>query len=156
LGAEVGHEVTVVDFRSSLPVPRGAFRGIRKYIQCEPENLEKHLRFRNPCAVVVMTHHADDDLKALPLILRARPDYIGLLGPKLRGQRLLDEIQKNEPQLSTENIYFPVGLDVGAENPAEIALSILTEITAVRKGRKGGMLKDREGPIHFREEGLKS
>ena len=153
LAVKMGHEVRVVDFRSSFPIPRRAFEGVSEYIQCEPGETAEKIKFNERSAVVVMTHHADDDLAALPTVLRAKPAYVGLLGPKVRGQRLLDEMLQNGISFSAielQNIYFPVGLDIGAETPGEIALSILAEISAILNDRKGGLLRERLGPIHFR------
>jgi xanthine dehydrogenase accessory factor len=153
LAVKMGHDVRVVDFRSSLPIPRRAFAGVSEYIQCEPKEFRDKVKLNDRSVVVVMTHQAEDDLAALPQILNQQPAYVGLLGPQVRGKRLLDELQQNGIYFSKEtvqNIYFPVGLDIGAETPAEIALSVLAEISAVMNDRKGGLLRERSGPIHFR------
>jgi xanthine dehydrogenase accessory factor len=153
LAVKMGHEVRIVDFRSSLPIPRRAFAGVSEYILCEPHEVGEKLKLNERSVVVVMTHHADDDLAALTEILSQKPAYVGLLGPKIRGKRLLDTLKQNGISLSREtlkNIYFPVGLDIGAETPAEIALSVLAEISAVMNDRKGGLLRERAGPIHRR------
>ncbi|MBI1723322.1 MAG: XdhC family protein [Gemmatimonadetes bacterium] len=104
-------------------------------------------------AAVVMTHNYPRDLILLETLLASHARYVGLLGPKARTQRLLDELKGRgeEPNLvQLAKLHAPVGLDIGAETPGEIALSIAGEIRAVLGGRAGGMLRERKGPIHDR------
>jgi xanthine/CO dehydrogenase XdhC/CoxF family maturation factor len=80
--------------------------------------------------------------------------YIGILGPKKKLNRMLEELKNDGLSLDADKIstlFSPTGLDIGAETPEEIALSIIAEIQAVLKGKKGGMLKLKEEVIHSRE-----
>jgi xanthine dehydrogenase accessory factor len=100
-------------------------------------------------AVVVLTHDDRFDVPALRGALETDAFYVGALGSRRnqarRRERLLEE-GVNESQL--DRISGPSGLDIGAETPAETALSILAEILAVRAGREGGSLKESKGRIH--------
>jgi xanthine dehydrogenase accessory factor len=100
-------------------------------------------------AVVVLTHDDRFDVPALKGALETDAFYIGALGSRRnqarRRERLLEE-GVEEAQL--DRISGPSGLDIGAETPAETALSILAEILSVRAGRAGGKLKDSAGRIH--------
>jgi xanthine dehydrogenase accessory factor len=100
-------------------------------------------------AVVVLTHDDRWDVPALKGALATEAFYIGALGSRRnqarRRERLLEE-GVDESQL--ERIQGPAGLDIGADTPAETALSILAEILAVRAGRDGGKLKGAKGRIH--------
>jgi xanthine dehydrogenase accessory factor len=100
-------------------------------------------------AVVVLTHEEKFDLPALLGALATDAFYIGAMGSRRaqtrRRERLLDAGARAE---ELERIHGPCGLDLGAETPAETALSILAEIVAVRKGRTGGPLREAAGAIH--------
>ncbi len=149
LGAHLGYEVSVVDLHSALPLPRRAFHGVHAYIQCQPEELPERLPLDADSVVIVMTHQAKDDLAVMPYVAGSQPAYLGLLGPKLRGRRLLEACAALGVT-GAERAHFPTGLDIGAESPDEIALAVFAEIQAVLAGRPGGFLKDRAGPIHAR------
>jgi xanthine dehydrogenase accessory factor len=100
-------------------------------------------------AVVVLTHENRFDIPALIGSLRSDAFYVGALGARRnqerRRARLLEEgLSEHE----IERIAGPTGLDIGAESPAETAISILGEILAVRAGRDGGRLKSSAGRIH--------
>lgn len=95
-------------------------------------------------AAVVMTHNFPRDVEILRMLLASRIAYIGLLGPRTRGDELLAEV--NAPR--DARIFSPVGLDLGAETPEEIALSIVAEIQAVLNARSARALRDLEVPIH--------
>ena len=101
-------------------------------------------------AVVLMSHDYNWDKTILPHFLKADPPYVGMLGPKKRMLKMKEELQLNHLD-QVKYFYSPVGLDIGAETPEEIALSIAAEIVAVFRSRVGGYLKDREGTIHVRE-----
>lgn len=95
-------------------------------------------------AAVVMTHNFPRDVDALRLLLESRISYIGILGPRSRGDELLAELHApRDPR-----IFSPVGLDLGAETPEEIALSIIAEVQAVLRARSARALRERDGAIH--------
>jgi xanthine dehydrogenase accessory factor len=75
------------------------------------------------------------------------------MGPRKRTERMLRELAEGEEPFRPEEaemprLYAPAGLDIGANSPAEIALSIVAEMRAVLDGRHGGMLRERRGSIH--------
>jgi xanthine dehydrogenase accessory factor len=100
-------------------------------------------------AVVVLTHEDRFDIPALVGALRSEAFYVGALGARRnqerRRARLLEEGVSEE---EIDRIAGPTGLDIGAETPAETAVSILGEILAIRAGRDGGRLKESKGRIH--------
>lgn len=103
----------------------------------------------NDAAVVVMTHSYTQDRHWLAQVLELNPRYIGQLGPRSRTERLLDEMSSEVRQQSAfATLHYPVGLDLGGDTPASVALSILAEINAVLNQRQGGMLKHRTASIH--------
>lgn len=105
----------------------------------------------NYTAVVLMSHDYKTDKNNLPLVLAA--PYIGLLGPRVRAEKIFNELGKEGITISPEveeRIFAPVGLDIGAITPEEIALSMVAEIRAVFSKRDGGMLRERTSTIHER------
>lgn len=103
-------------------------------------------------AVVMMSHDYDWDLRMVRHFLPQHPAYLGLLGPRKRTVKLAEQLQaENGPDLlGYPNLFAPVGLDVGAETPEEIATSLTAEIIAVFRSRNGGYLRERATPIHER------
>lgn len=81
--------------------------------------------------------------------LQSAPAYLGILGPKRRTDRIFAQL-KNEKQIEfiPLHVHAPVGLDLGAETPEEIALSILAEIQAISQSRRAGFLVESDKPIH--------
>jgi xanthine/CO dehydrogenase XdhC/CoxF family maturation factor len=102
-------------------------------------------------AVLIMTHRLTTDLGFLKKVLPGGYGYVGLLGSRRRRETLLAEAGEcgllEDPSVAGR-LYAPVGLDLGGEHPATIALSILAEIQAVFTGSSGGFLRDRLGIIH--------
>jgi xanthine dehydrogenase accessory factor len=100
-------------------------------------------------AIIVLTHDDKFDLPMLKAALESEAFYIGALGSRRNQERrrgLLLEAGVPEPDL--ERINGPAGLDIGAESPAETALSMLAEMLAVRVGRSGGALRQATTRIH--------
>lgn len=93
-----------------------------------------------------MTHNYLYDLTILKNILPLPLRYLGILGPRRRTEKILGEIPINEQY--KKHLYAPVGLDIGADNPQEIALAIIAEIQAVVTNRSSGFLRHRHLPIH--------
>jgi xanthine/CO dehydrogenase XdhC/CoxF family maturation factor len=94
-------------------------------------------------AAVIMTHNFMQDLELLEALLPSPIAYLGLLGPKSRGDDLLARAG-----LPAGRLQYPIGLDLGAETPEEIALSIVAEIQAALSERSARPLGAAGGPIH--------
>jgi len=107
------------------------------------------MKIHDYTAVVLMSHDYNWDKTLLPIFLKKNPPYIGMLGPKKRMQKMQTELPDYDLE-SLVNLHSPVGLDIGAESPEEIALSIAAEIVATFRGRDGASLKFRKGAIHER------
>lgn len=121
-------------------------------IVSKPEEILDKVEVDGRTAFVLMTHNYNYDLAVLKCLLNQEGvRYIGVLGPKKKYDRMRNELEASGAKLTDEKlakIHAPVGLELGAETPAEIALSILSEIQAVFTLTEGSFLKHKEGPIH--------
>jgi xanthine/CO dehydrogenase XdhC/CoxF family maturation factor len=144
----LGWRVTVVDVRSS-PLDLGRTWKVERYIRCAVSDVADHVGVDQTSATVVMTHNFDHDRRIIEWLAPMNLRYLGLLGPRHRTEQLLGDLQ-------AENLHSPVGLDLGANNPEEVALAIVSEITAVLRGRAGGPLSSSNGPIHSGEDHARS
>ncbi len=101
-------------------------------------------------AVMLMSHDYNKDKWMLPIFADKNPRYMGMLGPKKR----LHKMQGDLPEVDFSQLPFlfaPTGLEIGAESPSEIALSIASEIVATFREKPGGFLREKEGTIHERD-----
>jgi xanthine/CO dehydrogenase XdhC/CoxF family maturation factor len=157
LAKEMGWNVTVVDTRAVRPHPE-RFPGANTVLACAPDAVAARVPLIERTVAVVMTHNYHDDGALLGTLLASPARYVGVLGPRRRTERLLADLAADGMVFDTEavarKLHAPVGLDIGADNPAEIALSILAEIQATLAGRGGGSLSNRQGPIHARPDSL--
>ncbi|MBS2004958.1 MAG: XdhC family protein [Cyanobacteria bacterium SZAS LIN-5] len=102
---------------------------------------------------VIMTHDLTLDAKILKEMLSINSPYLGVMGPRSRTERMLTTIGASAELVCDQaRFYAPVGLDMAAETPAEIALSILSEIQTVARSRRPEHLRNAEGPIHDRSK----
>lgn len=100
-------------------------------------------------AFALCTHKFDHDAAWLRAALTTDAPYIGLLGSRQRAVRLLDEVGVHDAS-AISRVYAPIGLDIGAESPDEIALATVAELHAVLNARTGGPLRERRMPLHTR------
>ncbi|MFP4598665.1 MAG: XdhC family protein [Persicimonas sp.] len=103
--------------------------------------------------VVQMTHDFQRDARMLPGLLDSQAPYIGLLGPKRRAGRLMSALHERGQLPDTsklDKLAAPVGLDLGGDDPLEVALSIISQVVAAKNGRRGAPLCEREDGIHDR------
>jgi len=151
LAKEIGWEVSVLDNRAGHATPE-RFPEADEVRVVEFDKLDSAgLRFDERTPVVVMTHHFLHDLDLLAFLLPRPLCYLGLLGPRKRAEKLLHELGARGVRPAPDRflgLHGPVGLDIGAETPEEIALSIVAEIRAVLSERRGGFLKHRSEPLH--------
>jgi len=104
-------------------------------------------------AIVLMSHDYKTDKINLSKTLMTDTIYIGMLGPKVRAEKIFNELDLEGKSVSEDNkerIYAPAGLDIGALSPEEIALSLIAEIRAVFSNRQGNFLRLRQSTIHER------
>ena len=129
-------------------VPMAELLGWRATVASTLEAAETAVRSAQ--AVVVTSHDPDVDAPALGAAVAARPAYIGAMGSRARqAQRREWLLAHGVSEADLLTVHGPAGLDIGANTPAEIALSILAELTAVLRGASGeGSIRDRGGPIH--------
>jgi len=147
---ELGWQVTVLDHRSAFAT-KERFPLADSLIVLYPEKLNGSLRADNRSAAVIMTHQFRQDLALIPALLRSAYRYVGLLGPKNRKEMVLGRLEQQGIRLTNEQrsrLFGPIGLNIGAESPAEIAVAIIAEIQAVMQDRPAGFMRDHNGPLH--------
>ncbi len=150
--SELGWQVSVFDHRPAY-LTSDRFPTATSLIPREVEDTAYKLESDAETAAVMMTHNYERDTEILPLLLKSDVFYIGALGPKRRTEQLLGELAASGENFTEEQLtklYAPAGLDIGADTPEAIALSIVAEIQSVMKARDGGHLRDRKGSIYDR------
>ena len=92
-------------------------------------------------SVAVVTRGHNEDEECMQAIITTNADYVGLIGSKRRTNIVLDRLrQAGADEERLKHVHAPIGLDIGAVTPEEVALAILAEIVAERRGGKGGSL----------------
>lgn len=146
IALELGWQVDVCDWRPALLSAQRFPRATRHLLGASA--LQASLPCEPGLLAVVMAHHVDYDAAALSVLLRAHGVLaVGLLGPRRRSAQVLGLVEAQGGRLTAEQrarLRAPVGLDLGAEGPAAIALSILSEAQAIWTGACGRPLA-REG-----------
>lgn len=143
--------------------------GWRLTIVAEPQKINPHIvtiadevvapaNFQNIfidnyTAIILMAHDYKTDKNNLPKALATAAPYIGMLGPRKRSEKIWRELTEEDgisPNEDMDRIHAPVGLDIGAVSPEEIALSLIAEVKAALSGRDGTFLRLRPTVIHSR------
>jgi len=150
----LGWEASVVDGRATHATTE-RFAAACQVLVSKPEKVLEQIPIDEKTVFVLMTHNYNYDLAMLRALLNTKAVYIGVLGPKNKLERMLDEIKADGVKLKREQlgrIYGPVGLDIGAETAGEIAISVMAEIKSVLEGKSGKSLRWKEEVLHPREE----
>lgn len=150
LAKELGWDITVVDHRPGF-LTKQRFPSADTLVLIRPEETVDEVPLKGNTIAVIMTHDFSHDLQLLRTLLPSAAQYIGLLGPSRRAKLLYEKLRETDftpTPRQLERLHAPVGLNIGAESPEEIAMSILSEIQAFLSGRSGGFLRDHSGPIH--------
>jgi xanthine dehydrogenase accessory factor len=146
----LGWEITIGEGRATHATKK-RFPEAKNVFVVKPEQLLENISIDAQTYFVLITHNYKYDLAVLKLLVQTNCNYIGILGPKTKLNRMLDDLNSEGIQLTEEKlttIYGPVGLDLGAETAEEIALSIVAEIKAVMSGKQGVSLKYKTEKIH--------
>lgn len=137
LALSAGFDVTVVDPRPHVNNDQH-FPGAR-HLVASADTIDAN--GLNDGFWIIMNHHQRRDEESLALAMRARPRYVGVLGPLARTAEMVERIGA---ALADVPLYAPVGLDLGAETIEEVAVSIVSELMVVRRGARGGHLRGRD------------
>ncbi|WGK63980.1 XdhC family protein [Croceiramulus getboli] len=149
IAAALGWQVQVVaspDEQKSIEYFPGAARLLTPAIdQLDTKAIDQQT------AVVLMTHSFNKDVQYLMQLRHTEPAYFGLLGPRHRRERLFEELLERYPETEPEfleRLHGPAGINIGAENAAEIAISVLAEILSVLRDQQPVPLREKTGSIH--------
>jgi xanthine dehydrogenase accessory factor len=148
--SQLGWDVTVVDHRPLTEAHTAHFPGARVVECAKALELAHAVPLTRRSAAVVMSHHFERDRDYVQALLAAEIAYLGVLGPRARTERMLADFVARagtQPEIG-ERFFSPVGMDIGGEGPDAIALSIISQVSAVTGGRSGGHLRDRRAPMH--------
>ena len=148
----LGWETTVIDGRANY-AKKERFASACQVLVSKPEQILDQIEIDERTVFLLMTHNYNYDKAMLKQLLQKNVTYIGMLGPKKKRERILDEF-KDEELVFTEQqlsvLHSPVGLDIGAETSEEIALSILAEIKAMFANKDVQSLRKIKEVIHPR------
>ncbi len=135
----VGFSVTVIDDREELNTEE-RFSDCERVL-AEPAEAARRLEPRPEDWVLVVTHDHRLDEEALDTYARLPHRYLGVIGSKRKIVRILQRIAQRGGVPPLERVYAPVGLDLGAVTPEEIAVSITAELVALRHGKPGAHMR---------------
>jgi xanthine dehydrogenase accessory factor len=151
LARGLGWHTEVVD-PQARPASLSRLAMADKVTLSRPRDVGAQVRITPRTLALLMSHNYSHDRALLRVLLASPALYIGIVGSRERTARMLRELAANEASCreaaNLARLHFPAGLDIGANTPAEIALSIVAEMRAVLEGRRGGMLRERRGSIH--------
>lgn len=139
LAIDCGMYVTVVEDRAGLieNFPRST-----KRVVANAAEFISHREWSDDEALVLISRNYELDRDALAAALKKTgAGYIGMIGSRRKVHRVFDSLKQVAPVERLQSVYAPIGLDIGADSPAEIAISVVGEILQVLRKRKGGHLR---------------
>ncbi len=138
MASEAGFRVTVIDPRAAFAT-RERFPSADDVVVGWPDEVLKRAALGTHSYVVMLLHDAKFDVPALLPVLASDARYVGVLGSRRTHERRLDQLRERGcSETALARLRAPIGLDLGGREPAEIAVSILAEMLAVRYGRETG------------------
>jgi xanthine dehydrogenase accessory factor len=147
----MGWDTTIADGRTNYATA-ARFPTATRILVSKPSKVLDEIITDERTVFLLMTHNYNYDLELLKQLLNTPTKYIGILGPRKKTIKMLDEIhEESNMELTSaqlDKIHGPTGLDTGAENAEEIALSICAEINAVMNDKYGTKLRTKTEPIH--------
>ncbi len=158
----LGWDLTVIDHRPAMLADLQLPEGVKTLVAraddaASVQALLASVPFDERSAVALLSHIFDVDAAWLTALLPCSVAYVGVLGSRARAGQLLVEVTERLHARGValtdkmrHRLHAPIGLDLGGETPAAIALSAIAEIEAVINGRPAGFLRERQSPIHSR------
>lgn len=143
LGSFIGFHTTLIDDRaefldrSRFPEPEMELVVAHDWDQAVSDAIGNG----HGVSVAVVTRGHNEDERCMHAVMRTNPDYTGMIGSKRRTTIVIDRLrEKGATDTQLKKIHAPIGLDIGAVSPEEVALAIMAEIVAQRRGAAGGSL----------------
>ncbi|HKQ51580.1 MAG TPA: XdhC/CoxI family protein [Pyrinomonadaceae bacterium] len=148
VGAALARLAHLIGYRATLIDDRAAFVSRERFPQEEEVELvaaedwagavRAHVRRGRGVAVAVVTRGHNEDEECLRAVMEVGPDYVGLIGSKRRTNIVLERLRAaGVDEAHLREVRAPIGLDIGAVSPEEVALSVLAEIVMHRRGGTG-------------------
>ncbi|CAM2008694.1 XdhC family protein [Acanthopleuribacter pedis] len=151
--AGLGWQVEVIDHRPDQRDPNRYPAATWLTAERAKDFAARPAHRRDFAAAVIKGHHFERDAAWLAAVLKEAIPYVGVLGPRSRFERLVAHLAEQGTRFDAEQcarVYAPTGLDLGGENPAEVALSVVAEVMKETHRRTGAPLREKKGPIHER------
>jgi xanthine dehydrogenase accessory factor len=153
--ADVGFRVTLLDHRPALLAPEWFPQAARRVV-ARPDDPDLALPRAERALAVVKTHSLAHDREWVRRLLAAGFPYVGVLGPRGRTETILRDVQSagdrrsaaHQESAERERVFGPVGLDLGADGPRQVAISIVAELLAFTAQREPRHLSSRREAIH--------
>ncbi len=126
------------------------FKGAKNFITPIIKSFETNF-IDKQSAIILMTHSFNKDIQYLITLKETFPAYFGLLGPSKRREKVIEKFLEHYPDCSIkflDQLRGPAGLDIGAESPSEISISILSEILSVIRQKNALALSTKNGNVH--------
>ncbi len=141
-GEALGYQVTIIDERQEY-ANADRFPHADRVLTGEFKEIVEGVHIDDTTSIVIVTHGHEHDLDAMRSVVNKGARYVGVIGSCSKLKHCFGELLKEGiTQDKIDNIHGPIGLDIGGDTPAEIALSIMAEIQAVKFGKKLPFLKD--------------
>lgn len=150
IASVLGWKTVIADGRATHALKK-RFPLADEVLLATPEEIFRTVITDETTVFLLMTHNYSYDLGLLKLIVHQPTKYIGLLGPKTRFNRMMDDLKNLGIDIGDKELnklFGPVGIDIGAETSEEIAISVISEIKAVLSGKKGSSLRDKPEKMH--------
>jgi xanthine dehydrogenase accessory factor len=142
LGKWAGYRVVISDDREAFCNP-DYLPGMDGYVVCKPGQITQHMKINQRTYVAAVTRGLPVDIDLIPALLATDAVYIGLIGSRRRWALTVKQLQEERGVTAEQlgRVYAPIGLELGAETPHEIAVSILAQIIMLRRGGDGQPMK---------------
>lgn len=150
IGKYLGYRVTLCDARRIF-ANEERFPEADEVVVMWPNEFLENAHVDKRTAIIVLTHDPKFDIPLLEVALKTRAGYIGAMGSRRTHEKRVKElIEVGMTEEELDRIQAPLGLDIGATQPEEVAVAVAAQIIAMKYGRPGGSLKHSVGRIHPR------
>ena len=158
VGLAVAQFASLLDFRITVIDDRAEFANDERFpmasrtVVAPADQVAEHIKITPTTCIVIATPSHQHDTEALRAVLGSPAGYVGLIGSKRKVKTIFAQLHgEGAAESALAGIHTPIGLDIGSDTPAEIALSIMAEILLVLRGGSGRPLQETGNPYLLQE-----